>query len=178
MRYANFNDVPYDVWKLGGKVEITNKDSIPSALHNGQAIAIIPSNTIQITGGNQNSPAFWWGWYLIGAVIVGVLFTAVYRLTIYDTFAVLEATPEANIQELDNGDRIITAADGSTWKWDHLTGVMTQIGGPDTKIADIIKWVAVLAVIMIIGVILVKGSVKVPSIEWGSKPKADQAGVV
>jgi hypothetical protein len=170
--YNKFEDVPYSVWASGGDVKIMQKDTVPAPLMSGQAIGIVPEGNMinsNYTPGDA-VPMFWWGWYVIGAILTGVVFAAIYRITIYDTFVILRSAPEGVTQDLPNGDKIYTAPDGSTWKWDHLTGAMVQIGGPTSiDVVTITKWVAVIVVLILIGYVLVKGKITVPKIDFGGR---------
>lgn len=157
--YNRFEDVPYQAWKLGGDIKILQKDSVPAPLFSGQAIGILPDTTTTNYAPGDDVPAWAWIWWLIGVIVAGVVFTAIYRLTIYDTFVILRSAPEGRTEDLPNGDKIYTAPDGSTYNWDHLTGQMTKLGG-STKldIVTAIKYLAVVVVIIVVCYVAIKGT--------------------
>jgi len=174
--YARFEDVPYNVWARGGDVKIMQKNTVPAPLITGQAIGILPSGnmaTANYTPGDE-VPNVAWLWYLVAVIMAGVVFAAIYRITIYDTFVILRSAPEGTTQDLPNGDKIYTAPDGSTYRYDHVTGQMTQIGGPTSiDVLTIVKYVAVIVVIILVGYFLIKGKITVPQLDFQTaKPEA------
>lgn len=163
MIYENFIDVPYSEWAKGGDIKIRNIESIPVELQNQQAIGVMPPEA-----------KAWWFWLLFKIIAYGVIFTAVWRLTIHATYVVVRSAPEGRKEILSDGSIIYTAPDGSTYLYDPETGFLTPLGGPtEFDIAKILGYVVVLVVVVVSIYVVFK--FVIPSFKEKKKEKSTES---